>query len=256
MAQWALLTMRTYKITLEYLWYLQYPGDPATALQAKKRSSRTRKDVFQCFVFGGEGSGKSSFVRGLIKLTIDEPVSKVASTRNECTASFLECEGEERVLVMQEVREEDIVKEIAVSAMASCDIAVFTFDSSSSASLVEAERLLIRVAGIRCDLPCVLVAAKDDLGMSSEIISQCGELCASFGLPEPLSVSIKVGDAAGVYSQLVGVALHPALAIPETREQQRARQSQRMLQRLAAFTLVGTAVAVGGMALWRCRNRG
>mmetsp|Transcript_29221 Transcript_29221/g.93446 ORF Transcript_29221/g.93446 Transcript_29221/m.93446 type:complete len:249 (-) Transcript_29221:41-787(-) len=248
--------MRTYKITLEYLWYLQYPGDPATALQAKKRSSRTRKDVFQCFVFGGEGSGKSSFVRGLIKLTIDEPVSKVASTRNECTASFLECEGEERVLVMQEVREEDIVKEIAVSAMASCDIAVFTFDSSSSASLVEAERLLIRVAGIRCDLPCVLVAAKDDLGMSSEIISQCGELCASFGLPEPLSVSIKVGDAAGVYSQLVGVALHPALAIPETREQQRARQSQRMLQRLAAFTLVGTAVAVGGMALWRCRNRG
>mmetsp|Transcript_29222 Transcript_29222/g.93453 ORF Transcript_29222/g.93453 Transcript_29222/m.93453 type:complete len:105 (-) Transcript_29222:616-930(-) len=55
MAQWALLTMRTYKITLEYLWYLQYPGDPATALQAKKRSSRTRKDVFQCFVFGGEG---------------------------------------------------------------------------------------------------------------------------------------------------------------------------------------------------------
>ena len=46
---------------------------------------------------------------------------------------------------MQEVREEDIVKEIAVSAMASCDIAVFTFDSSSSASLAEAERLLIRV---------------------------------------------------------------------------------------------------------------
>lgn len=48
-----------------------------------------------------------------------------------------------------------------------CDVAAFVFDGSDLNSLHAAQDLLFRVADLANDtLPCVLVAAKDDLGTS------------------------------------------------------------------------------------------
>ena len=51
--------------------------------------------------------------------------------------------------------------------LASCDLGVFLFDCSSLRSMQEALHLLVAVTqAANNSLPCVLLAAKDDLGMS------------------------------------------------------------------------------------------
>ena len=52
-------------------------------------------------------------------------------------------------------------------ALAAADVALFAFDSTDLGSLRAAMQLLHRTATAAADaLPCVLLAAKDDLGMS------------------------------------------------------------------------------------------
>ena len=51
--------------------------------------------------------------------------------------------------------------------LASCDLGVFLFECSSLRSMQEALHLLVAVTQAASNsLPCVLLAAKDDLGMS------------------------------------------------------------------------------------------
>ena len=55
----------------------------------------------------------------------------------------------------------------AGDALAAADVAAFVFDGSDAHSLRTAQRLLLRIATAAGDsLPCVLVATKDDAGMS------------------------------------------------------------------------------------------
>ena len=54
----------------------------------------------------------------------------------------------------------------AAEHLAACDVAAVVFDSSELHSFHTAHRLLLRIAQAAGDtLPCVLIAAKDDLGM-------------------------------------------------------------------------------------------
>ena len=63
--------------------------------------------------------------------------------------------------------------------LASCDLAVILFDSSSLQSMTEALQLLLSVTlAANNSLPCVMLAAKDDLGMSPVRYS-----CASLAQP-------------------------------------------------------------------------
>ena len=49
----------------------------------------------------------------------------------------------------------------------SCDVAAFVFDGSSFESFQAAHQLLLKCAELAQDsLPCVLIAAKDELGIS------------------------------------------------------------------------------------------
>ena len=50
----------------------------------------------------------------------------------------------------------------------SCDVAAFVFDANSSESFAAAQQLLLKCAELAQDsLPCVLIAAKDELGIST-----------------------------------------------------------------------------------------
>lgn len=64
----------------------------------------------------------------------------------------------------------------------SCDVAAFVFDSSSVKSFQAAHQLLLLCAGLAQDtLPCMLIAAKDDLGISmvqSHAVLLCIKLCS------------------------------------------------------------------------------
>ena len=63
--------------------------------------------------------------------------------------------------------------------LASCDLGVFLFDCSSLRSMQEALHLLVAVTqAANNSLPCVLLAAKDDLGMS-QVGPGCQLICAA-----------------------------------------------------------------------------
>ncbi len=52
--------------------------------------------------------------------------------------------------------------------MSRADVAVFVFDAADPASFEAAQKLLVGISdAVGNTLPCVLVAAKDDLGLSS-----------------------------------------------------------------------------------------
>lgn len=72
LAQWSMTTLLDYKITLEYLAYLGFPGDSRSALKiirgrkVDRKKERARRDVFLCLVVGAVGSGKTLLTKSLI----------------------------------------------------------------------------------------------------------------------------------------------------------------------------------------------
>lgn len=81
------------------------------------------------------------------------------------------CAGiSEAILILTKQSSADVERITAGSGaadLASCDLGVFLFDSSSLHSMTEALQLLLSVtSAANNSLPCVMLAAKDDLGMS------------------------------------------------------------------------------------------
>ena len=81
------------------------------------------------------------------------------------------CAGaSEAILILTEQSSADVERITAgggAADLASCDLGVFLFDSSSLHSMTEALQLLLSVtSAANNSLPCVMLAAKDDLGMS------------------------------------------------------------------------------------------
>lgn len=66
------MTMRDPIYCVEYLIYIGYAGDPSSAIRVTRRRGIDRKkkqsdrNVFQCFVFGPEGAGKSALLKSFI----------------------------------------------------------------------------------------------------------------------------------------------------------------------------------------------
>lgn len=72
-------------------------------------------------------------------------------------------------LVLQEMQEQQVqqLEQNPTAVLEPCDVAAFVFDGSSIESFKAAHELLLKVAQLAQDaLPCVLIAAKDDLGIS------------------------------------------------------------------------------------------
>ena len=90
------------------------------------------------------------------------------------TLSLMSCwgcaGGHESTLILSEQSSLDVERMAAGSGaadLASCDLGVFLFDSSSLQSMTEALQLLLSMTLVANNsLPCVMLAAKDDLGMS------------------------------------------------------------------------------------------
>ncbi len=75
-------------------------------------------------------------------------------------------------LVLREMQEAQIqsFEEDPQALQDACDVAAFVFDGSNIASFKAAQDLLLKLAQLADDtIPCVLIAAKDDLGISMVI---------------------------------------------------------------------------------------
>ncbi|KAE9621950.1 hypothetical protein Lal_00032934 [Lupinus albus] len=258
---WALMTLIDSRRSLANLIYIGYSGNPAAALRVTRRRSvdrrkqATERNVFQCYVFGSKNAGKSAILESLL----GRPFSNnyAPTTVEQFAANSIELLGGTRkTLVLREIPEGAVSKVLSnKDYLATCDVAVFVYDSSDEHSWKKSRGLLDMVArqgeltGYR--VPCLLIAAKDDLTPYPRAVQDSVRVTQELGIEAPIHLSMKLGDSSNVYNKIVSAAEHPHLSIPETEIGRKRKQYQQLLQNSLIFASVGTVVAVVGLAAMR-----
>ncbi|MED6181172.1 Mitochondrial Rho GTPase 2 [Stylosanthes scabra] len=261
LSQWALMTLLDPPCSLANLIYIGYSGNPAAALRVTRRRSvdckkqATERNVFQCYVFGSKNSGKSA----LLDSFLGRPFSNnyTPTTDEQFAANTIELiRGTKKVLVLREIPEGEVPRVLSnQDYLAACDVAIFVYDSSNEHSWKKSRDMLEQVArqgeltGYR--VPCLLIAAKDDLTPYPRAVQDSVKATQELGIEAPIHLSMKLGDSSNVYHKIVSVAEHPHLSIPETEIGRKRKQYHKLLQNSLIFASVGTAMAVVGLAALR-----
>nr|GEW80728.1 mitochondrial Rho GTPase 1-like [Tanacetum cinerariifolium] len=261
LSQWALMTLLNPVLSVENLVYIGYAGDPSSAVRVTRKRRVDRKkqhsdrNVFQCFVFGPKEAGKSS----LLDSFVGRPCSEVytPTTEERYTVNMVDQpDGTKKTLILREIPE-DAIEKLLVNkeALGACDMAVFVHDSSKEASWIRATELLVQVASHGesngYEVPCLIVAAKDDLEPYPNAIEALTGVSQDMGIQAPIPISTKLGDFNNVFKRIVAAAEHPHLSIPETEAGKTRKQYHRLVNRSLMVVSVGAAVAIVGLAAYR-----
>ncbi|RDX78709.1 Mitochondrial Rho GTPase 2 [Mucuna pruriens] len=263
LSQWALMTLLDPLRSLANLIYIGYNGNPAAALRVTRRRSVDRKkqtterNVFQCYVFGSKHAGKSALLYSLL----GRPFSNnyTPTTVEQYAANVIEVKGVTRkILILREIPEDGLLEFLSnQDFLAACDVAVFVYDSSDEYSWKKSRDLLEKVVrqgeltGYR--VPCLLIAAKDDLTPFPRAVLESVKVTQELGIEAPIHVSMKLSDSGNVYNKIVNAAEHPHLSIPETQISRKKKQRHQLLHHSLIFALVGAAMALAGLTACRVR---
>ncbi|KAK9945314.1 hypothetical protein M0R45_010835 [Rubus argutus] len=262
LSEWALMTLIDPKKTVANLIYIGYRGDPASALhltrrrKADRKKQKTERNVFNCFVFGPKSAGKSAIINSFI----DRPFSKSDTTKTgERYAVNVvdEVGGNKKTLVLREIPEDEVKKNLSEkNSLAACDVAVFVYDSSDEHSWKRSKELLAEVArkGDESEdylVPCLLIAAKDDLDPYPMAVRDSLGISQELGIEAPIRVSMKQSNLNNVFGRIVSAAEHPHLSIPETETRKNRKKYRQLFNRSLTFVSVGAAAAVVGLAAYR-----
>lgn len=264
-SQWKFMTLLEPEKSSDMLVYMGYPGETSTAFQISRRRKHDRKrqrsqrGVIQCFAFGPKKSGKSAILDALIGRPFKEGNEQSRGDRYAVNKVEPAGGGPNKTLLMREINEESVSSLLEnKEALAPCDVAAFVYDSSSEESFHRAAEILEKVAahGERYgyEVPCLLIAAKDDAESSPSCITSSARICATMGLEVPISVSMKLGDLNNIFRRIVEASQRPHLSIPETELGKSTKQHQKMVQRSIGIAVVGAAIIVGGITLYRLYN--
>ncbi|PIN13779.1 putative Ras related/Rac-GTP binding protein [Handroanthus impetiginosus] len=258
---WALMTLLDPIRSVETLIYIGYGGDPASAIRVTRRrrldrkKQQTERTVYQCFVFGPKESGKSALLNSFVGRPF--PEEYIPTTTDRYAVNVVEqLTGQKKTLVLREIPEEG-VKELLSKrdALAACDVAVFVHDSSRETSWQKATEMLVDVASqgeaTGYEVPCLIVAAKDDLDPYLTEIQDSTRVSQDMGIEAPIPLSAKLGDFSNIFPRIVRAAEHPHLSIPETSAGKSRKHYHRLINRSLVFVSVGAAVAVVGFAAYR-----
>ncbi|KAG6751624.1 hypothetical protein POTOM_043821 [Populus tomentosa] len=245
LSEWALMTLLDPSRAVENLIYIGYSGDPTAAVRLTRRRRLDRKkqqsdrNVFHCFVFGPKKSGKSALVNSFIGRPFYD--NYAPTTEESYAVHVVDLPGGiKKTLVLREIPE-DGVKKLLLNkeSLAPCDIAVFVYDSSDQSSWKRATELLVEVAGHGEDtgyeVPCLIVAAKDDLNSFPMAIQESTRVSQDMGIEAPIPISSKMGDTNNVFRRIVTAAEHPHLSIPETEAGRSRKQYNRLVNRSLMF---------------------
>ncbi|XP_022743063.1 mitochondrial Rho GTPase 1-like isoform X2 [Durio zibethinus] len=261
LSEWALMTLLDPARSLENLIYIGYHGDPSSAISVTRRRHLDRKkkqserNVFQCFVFGPVNAGKSALLNSFLGRPYIDSCSP--TTDEQYAVNVVELPGGiKKTLVLREIPEDGVAKLLASKeSLATCDIAVFVHDSSDESSWKRATELLVDVAGHGEDtgyeVPCLIVAAKDDLDSFPMAIQDSTRVSQDMGIEAPIPISAKLSDFNNIFRRIVNAAEHPHLSIPETEAGRSRKQYHRLINRSLMFVSVGAAVAIVGLAAYR-----
>jgi Ras family protein T1 len=97
----------------------------------------------------------------------------------------VELDGVKKALIMREIDEESVSNFLEKgNALAACDVAAFVYDISDAVSWKRAVELLVQVAAHGetngFEVPCLLIAAKDDLEPDPAIIQSSAQVPIPF----------------------------------------------------------------------------
>ncbi|XP_052193595.1 mitochondrial Rho GTPase 1-like [Diospyros lotus] len=261
LSEWALMTLVDPIRTMENLIYIGYGGDPSSAIRATRRKRFDRKKqqsdrtVYHCVVFGPKRAGKSALLNSFIGRPFSDDY--IPTTDEQYAVNVVDLPGgTKRTLVLHEMPEEGVQKLLSKrDTLAACDIAVFVHDSSDEYSWKRATELLVEVAShgevTGYEVPCLIVAAKDDLDPFPTEIQDSTRVSQDMGIEAPIPISTKLGDLNNVFPRIVNPAEHPHLSIPETEAGRSRKQYHRLINRSLMFVSAGAAVAIVGLAAYR-----
>ncbi|XP_009625701.1 mitochondrial Rho GTPase 1 [Nicotiana tomentosiformis] len=260
LSEWALMTLLDPIYSVENLIYIGYAGEPSSAIRITRRRRLDRKkqqsdrNVYQCFVFGPKEAGKSAILNSFIGRPFPEEYE--STTADQYGVNIVDLGGTKKTLVLREIPEDGVKKLLSSKdALADCDIALFVHDSSCEASWKRAADLLVDVAShgeaTGHEVPCLIVAAKDDLDPYLTEIQDSTRVSQDLGIEAPIPISTKLGDFSNLFRRIVNAAEHPHLSIPETEAGRSRKQYHRLINRSLMFVSVGAAVAVVGLAAYR-----
>ncbi|KAJ0464478.1 putative small GTPase, EF-hand domain, EF-hand domain pair, EF hand associated, type-1, MIRO [Helianthus annuus] len=261
LSEWAFMTVLDPVLSVENLIYIGYAGDPSSAVRVTRKRRVDRKkqssdrNVFQCFVFGPKEAGKSSLLHSFVGRQFTEAYTPTTEERYAVN-TVDQPDGTKKTLILREIPEDAIGKLLVnKDALAACDIAVFVHDSSNASSWTRATELLVQVAShgesTGYEVPCLIVAAKDDLEPYPTAIQDSTRVSQDMGIEAPIPISTKLGDFNNVFRRIVRAAEHPHLSIPETEAGKSRKQYHRVLNRSLMVVSVGAAVAIVGLAAYR-----
>ncbi|KAL8166323.1 LOW QUALITY PROTEIN: hypothetical protein V2J09_007822 [Rumex salicifolius] len=211
LSNWALMTLLDPAKSVEYLRYLMYDGDVSSAIRVTRK--RHRSNVFQCFVFGPKGAGKTALLNAFLGRPFSERYTSI--TEEQYSGGFVdEPVGAEKVLVLREILEDSIPKLLSSkNSLAPCDVAIFVYDSSDDMSWRKTSDLLVDVASHGEDsgyeMPCLILSAKDDLETFPLAIPDPAQVSQDMGIDSPIPISAKLGEFNNVFRRIV-CAIPPA----------------------------------------------
>ncbi|XP_019197482.1 PREDICTED: mitochondrial Rho GTPase 1-like isoform X1 [Ipomoea nil] len=261
LSEWALMTLLEPSQSLANLTYIGYNCDSASALCVTRRRSVDRKkqqsdrNVYQCFVFGPKYAGKSSLLKSFLGRPFTDDY--VPTSEERYVVNAVDCPGGiKKTLVLREIPEDGIKKLLSTKeSLASCDIAVFVYDSSDEYSLKRTSELLMDVARqgevTGLSVPCLFIAAKDDLDTYPMAIKDSTKIFQYFGIDSPIHISVKERDLNSVFSRIVNAAEHPHLSVPETEVGRNQKRYRQLINRSLMVASVAAAIGVVGMAAYR-----
>ncbi|KAG4137889.1 hypothetical protein ERO13_D07G100250v2 [Gossypium hirsutum] len=74
------------------------------------------------------------------------------------------------------------------------------------------------------EVPCLIVAAKDDLDSFPMAIQNSTRVSQDKGIEAPIPISSKLSDFNNIFRRIVNAAEHPHLSIPETKSGRSRKQ--------------------------------
>ncbi|XP_062151530.1 mitochondrial Rho GTPase 1-like [Alnus glutinosa] len=218
LSMWAFATLLDPALSMENMINIGFPGDPSSAFRVTRERRLDRKkqqinrNVFQCFVFGPMKSGKSALLNSFLGRHFrDEYTSTIED--NYAVNVVDEPRGTKKTLVVREIPEGVSKLLLDKESLAACDVAVFVHDSSNSFSWERATELLEAVASHGKDtgfeVPCLIVAAKDDLNSCPMAKQNNIRVSQRMGIKATIPISSKSGDLNNVFRRIASAAEHP-----------------------------------------------
>eukprot|EP00184_Porphyridium_aerugineum_P008375 CAMPEP_0184691424 /NCGR_PEP_ID=MMETSP0313-20130426/282_1 /TAXON_ID=2792 /ORGANISM="Porphyridium aerugineum, Strain SAG 1380-2" /LENGTH=641 /DNA_ID=CAMNT_0027149141 /DNA_START=113 /DNA_END=2038 /DNA_ORIENTATION=+ len=225
--RWKLFLFDNPENAMLSLVYVGYAGDinKAVTISRNRRRERrlavgSRRNTFVVSVLGGNNSGKTELVRGLVGL----PFGKSSTEKAHTVAAIREVPveaafgGGTKTLIMMCVPEDHASEFVSSKGyLEASDVVLLVYDPSVEGSFSDTTRLFEILSTARPSLPVLFVSTKSDLTPVEQKTSTGltpAEYCIEKGIPEPQPVSMKSGNDGNLYEMLVGVTLNPQVACP------------------------------------------